>query len=131
MTSTPAKTVHMAVYDTFADWEVGFATAHINNGAWQRDPGSHRVVTVGESRDPVTSMGGMRVTPDMTLDELSPADSAMLVLPGADSWLAGGNKAFAAKARELLGWEPKVGLAEGLRLTIEKSGVERLVGSTG
>ena len=35
------------------------------------------------------------------------------------------------KARELLGWEPKVGLAEGLKLTIEKSGVERLVGSTG
>ncbi len=35
------------------------------------------------------------------------------------------------KARELLGWEPKMGLAEGLRLTIEKSGVERLVGSTG
>ncbi len=35
------------------------------------------------------------------------------------------------KARELLGWEPKVGLAEGLRRTIEESGVERLVGSTG
>jgi dTDP-glucose 4,6-dehydratase len=35
------------------------------------------------------------------------------------------------KARELLGWEPKVGLADGLKLTIERSGVERLVGSTG
>ena len=33
------------------------------------------------------------------------------------------------RARELLGWEPKVGLAEGLRLTIERSGVERLVGA--
>ncbi|CAN5522150.1 SDR family oxidoreductase [soil metagenome] len=36
-----------------------------------------------------------------------------------------------SKARELLGWEPAVGLAEGLRQTIEKSGVERLVGQTG
>jgi putative intracellular protease/amidase len=101
MASTP-KTVHMAVYDTFADWEVGFATAHINNGAWQRDPGSHRVVTVGERREPVTSMGGMRITPDVSVDELRPADSAMLVLPGADTWLTGGNGAFAAKAREFL-----------------------------
>jgi hypothetical protein len=25
-----ATNVHMAVYDTLADWEVGFATAHIN-----------------------------------------------------------------------------------------------------
>jgi len=33
------------------------------------------------------------------------------------------------KARELLGWEPEVDLREGLRLTIERAGVERLVGS--
>ena len=33
------------------------------------------------------------------------------------------------KAKELLGWEPKVGLDEGLRLTIERAGVERLVGA--
>ena len=31
-------------------------------------------------------------------------------------------------AREILGWEPEVGLAEGLRRTIEQSGSESLVG---
>ena len=36
-----------------------------------------------------------------------------------------------SKARELLGWEPKVSLAEGLKRTIEEAGVEQLVGSTG
>lgn len=97
-----ATTVHMAVYDTFSDWEVGFATAHINNGLWQREPGRHRVITVGETREPVTSMGGMRITPDVTLDELRPEDSAMLILPGADTWLTGGNVAFAEKARQFL-----------------------------
>ena len=40
------------------------AMAHIDNGAWQREPASHRIVTVGESREPVTSMGGMPVTPE-------------------------------------------------------------------
>ena len=35
------------------------------------------------------------------------------------------------KARELLGWEPKVGLNDGLKRTIDEAGVERLVGSTG
>jgi dTDP-glucose 4,6-dehydratase len=34
-----------------------------------------------------------------------------------------------AKARDLLGWEPKVELRDGLKRTIEESGVERLVGS--
>ena len=34
-----------------------------------------------------------------------------------------------AKARELLGWEPQIALDEGLRMTIERAGVERLVGA--
>jgi hypothetical protein len=35
-----------------------------------------------------------------------------------------------SRARDLLGWEPKVELREGLRRTIEQAGLERLVGST-
>ena len=35
-----------------------------------------------------------------------------------------------ASARDLLGWEPEVELRDGLRRTIEKSGVERLVGAS-
>jgi putative intracellular protease/amidase len=98
-----ATKVHVAVYDTLADWEVGFATAHINKQTWQRQPGRYAVVTVGESRAPATTMGGVRITPDMSLADLRPQDSAMLVLAGADTWLeAGGNAAFAGKAREFL-----------------------------
>lgn len=97
-----ATKVHMAVYDTLADWEVGFATAHINKQDWQREPGRYAVVTVGETAEPVTTMGGVRITPDMTLGELRPQDSAMLILAGADTWLDGGNTAFARKAREFL-----------------------------
>jgi putative intracellular protease/amidase len=96
------KTVHLAVYDTLADWEVGFAVAHINNGEWQREPGGFAVATVGETRAPVTTMGGMVVTPDMALADLDPAASAMLILPGAATWLAGGNGAFVDAARGFL-----------------------------
>ncbi|MFN8152348.1 MAG: UDP-glucuronic acid decarboxylase family protein [Solirubrobacterales bacterium] len=35
-----------------------------------------------------------------------------------------------SKARAILGWEPEIGLEEGLRRTIEESGIERLVGAT-
>ncbi len=35
------------------------------------------------------------------------------------------------RARELLGWEPTVSLAEGLKSTIERSGRDRLIGKTG
>jgi dTDP-glucose 4,6-dehydratase len=34
------------------------------------------------------------------------------------------------RARDLLGWEPTIELADGLRRTIEQSGIERLVGAS-
>jgi putative intracellular protease/amidase len=42
---------------------------------------------VASTSDPVTSLGGLRATPDATVDAISPEGSAMLILPGADSWL--------------------------------------------
>jgi putative intracellular protease/amidase len=32
-------------------------------------------------------MGGLRATPDLTLDNLDPATAAILILPGSQSWL--------------------------------------------
>ncbi|MFI6736058.1 type 1 glutamine amidotransferase family protein [Nonomuraea sp. NPDC050451] len=95
--------VHHAVYDTFADWETGHATAHLRNGRYQREPGGYEIVTVGLTTDPVVSMGGLRVTPDLALDQLSPDSSALLILPGADLWDMGPSLTpFATKAGEFL-----------------------------
>jgi len=35
-----------------------------------------------------------------------------------------------SRARDLLGWEPQIELPDGLRMTIEKAGIERLVGAS-
>ncbi|MFI7587749.1 DJ-1/PfpI family protein [Spongisporangium articulatum] len=80
------RTVHVAVYDTLADWEASYLTARVNNPAWQRSPGTVRVRTIGRTLDPVTTMGGLRVLPDLSVHEVDPVTSAMLVLPGADAW---------------------------------------------
>ncbi|MEU5658001.1 DJ-1/PfpI family protein [Streptomyces sp. NPDC047737] len=89
-------TVHLAVYDTFADWEPGFATAHLTQNG-------HTVRTVGPTTAPVTTMGGMRVQPDLALDELDPADSGLLILTGASLWDTGDTLApFARAARSFL-----------------------------
>ncbi|MER6235567.1 MULTISPECIES: DJ-1/PfpI family protein [Streptomyces] len=89
-------TVHLAVYDTFADWEPGFATAHLNQQG-------HTVRTVGPTTGPVTTMGGTRVLPDLALDDLRPEDSALLVLTGASLWDTGDTLApFARTARAFL-----------------------------
>jgi putative intracellular protease/amidase len=96
------ETVHVAVYDTLADWEIGYATAHLNKPLWHKRPGRFTVATVGASREPVTTMGGLRIVPDVTLDELAPQCSAMLILAGNDIWNTEQFTPFADKAREFL-----------------------------
>ena len=95
-------TVHVAAYDTFVDWEIGYAIAHINKPLWHRQPGRFAVTTVGATRDPITTMGGMRIVPDTALDEVGPQDSAMLILAGSDIWSTDQFTPFADKAREFL-----------------------------
>ena len=83
MTAMP---VHVAVFDTLADWEIGYAIAHIRRDQWQREPGRYSITTVGPTREPVTTMCGLRITPDVALDELRPEDSARLILAGGERW---------------------------------------------
>ncbi len=80
------QTVHLFVFDTFSDWEPAFAIAGINNPAFQAQPGRYCVKTVGINKEPVTSIGGMTILPAITLAELEPAQSAMLILPGGAGW---------------------------------------------
>jgi len=76
----PDSAVHLLVVPGFADWEPAHALAEL------RREGGYRVETVGLTRDPVESMGGLRVMPTRTLDEVAPGDVAVFILPGGDRW---------------------------------------------
>jgi putative intracellular protease/amidase len=93
-------TAHLAVYDTLADWEFGHLVAELHSGRFTGTP--FEIITVAESRDPITTMGGVRVLPDALVADLEPAGSDLLILAGADMWDAGGGEAFAAAARRFL-----------------------------
>lgn len=92
------KTVHLALYDTVADWEFGYVTAGVNNPEYQAHPGEFRIVTVGTGTRPVRSIGGLTLIPDIALADVEPSESAMLVLPGAQTWETG-NVEFVDAAR--------------------------------
>lgn len=72
--------IHIVVFDGFADWEPSYALAEL------RRSGGHEVVTVGFTGDDVTSMGGLRVRPDRALVDVRAADVTLLILPGGDMW---------------------------------------------
>lgn len=77
------KTVYTLIFEGYADWEPALAMCEI------RKSGKFELRTVGFGPKSVHSMGGLRVTPDLTLADVSPADAALLILPGGDMWEEG------------------------------------------
>jgi putative intracellular protease/amidase len=91
------QTIHLFVFTTLSDWEPSFVLPMLN------DPtAGYRVQTVGVSREPVKTAGGLTILPDLTLAELEPAQSAMLILPGSDVWAQGNYPEAIEKAKAFL-----------------------------
>jgi putative intracellular protease/amidase len=94
------RTVYAAVYDTWADWEIGHLLVELRTGRFTGVP--WQVVTVGESTEPVVTMGGLRVVPDLALADVEPDDGDLLVLAGSGLWDTGQGDAFAKLAQRFL-----------------------------
>ena len=117
------ETIHVGIYDTWADWEAGYAIAHLGSGDWNSEGKRYRVIAVAETDQQVTTRGGLRLAPDITIRELEAADSDMLILPGADTWLTGQNIAFAAAAARFLDAGVPVGAICGATVGLAHGGV--------
>lgn len=58
-------TIYVYTHDTMADWEIGHVTAELHSGRFFRqDAPKVSLKTVGISKEPVTSMGGLTILPD-------------------------------------------------------------------
>jgi putative intracellular protease/amidase len=117
------QTVSMFVFDTLADWEAGFAIAGLNNPAFQAQPGRYRVATVGISKAPIVTIGGVTILPDLALNELTPEHNAMLILPGGDGWDQGKNTQVLDLARRFLASSVPVAAICGATAGLARAGI--------
>ncbi|MBZ5609277.1 MAG: glutamine amidotransferase [Acidobacteriia bacterium] len=86
---------YLFIFDGFADWEPAFAVAELRRSF------GFATQTLAATREPVVSMGGLRVVPDGTLSELDPGAASILILPGGDSWLKGEQPAVTPALRSM------------------------------
>lgn len=115
------STAHVGIYDTFADWEVGHLLVELRTG---RFTGTRfKIVSVGETLEPVTTMGGLRIVPDASLPELDPSGSDLLILAGAEMWDAGGGEPFARAAGRFLAAGVPVAAICGATLGLARTGL--------
>lgn len=90
-----ANNVCVFLFDGFSDWEIAYVAPELKKSR----PISLTYFTMDGL--PVTSMGGLRVIPDLSLEQLSVDSISMLLLPGGTIWEGDGIREIDQLVREL------------------------------
>ena len=74
------KQVLVYLHNGYADWEIGFVLPELVKAGYA-------IRTVAAEGPAVTSLGGLRVQPELSLASLDPQEPFdLVILPGGDSW---------------------------------------------
>lgn len=80
-------TVYIYIFDTMADWEVGYLSAEICSQRFiKKGQNTPKIVTMGNAKKTILTMGGLKVLPDIEIEEFNINDAAALILPGGNTW---------------------------------------------
>lgn len=116
--------VYVYVLDTLADWELGYVTAELNSSRFfKRDAPQISLQTVGYSKEPIKTMGGLTITPDCEIDDMVVSEKSVLLLPGADTWNHPKQAAIIEKARVFLSGGAVVGAICGATAALADAGL--------
>jgi putative intracellular protease/amidase len=90
-----------------------------------RRSGKFDVLTAGFTRQTITTMGGLKVVPDLTLDQVKAQDSVLLVVPGGDMWQEQSQPAVESLLRRFHDQEVPIAAICGATLEIARAGLTR------
>lgn len=117
-------TIYVYTMDTMADWEIGYVTAELNSRRFfKKDAPEVSVKTVGVSKTPVKTMGGLTVTPDCVIDDIAVNAQSVLLLPGGDTWDDSKHSPIIRKAAELLSVGATVCAICGATVALARAGL--------
>jgi len=79
------KKIFIFLFNGFSDWEIAYLSPEIKKSE------EFDLIYFSKDGNPVSSMGGLHVLPDMLLSEINVEDVYMIVLPGGTAWEKGEN----------------------------------------
>lgn len=118
-----SKTVYLYAFHTMSDWEYGYLMAELNSGRYfKKDAAPLKVMTIGVNKEMVTTMGGLRIKPDISLDEWTLESTDLLILPGGNTWGEEIHQPILKKAGEALKLGAMVAAICGATVGLANSG---------
>ena len=116
--------VCLYVLDTLSDWEIGYLAAEINSGRFfDKSKSPVNLIKVGNTRKAIKTMGGIEITPNEEIRNVTFDEGDLLILPGADTWLEESNEYVAKLIPDLLDKNVIVAAICGATLALAKNGV--------
>ncbi len=121
---TTCRNCYVYVLDTLADWEIGFITAELNSGRYL-DKSKERIslIKIGNTLKPITTMGGITITPDKDIADVDFKDNDLLILPGADTWMDEKNQKILNIAAEVINKKVIVAAICGATMALAQKGL--------
>ncbi|NBA84643.1 glutamine amidotransferase [Emticicia sp. CRIBPO] len=72
--------IYLFLFDGFSDWEIAYLTPELHKSE------KVNLITFSKDGGPVTSMGGLKILPDISIEKVIADDVSLLVLPGGEDW---------------------------------------------
>ena len=79
------KHVYIYLLNTMADWETGYILQGLTAQTMVGEV-KYQVKTVGITKEPIRTLGGMTMVPDCSIEEVSLDSVGALLLPGGETW---------------------------------------------
>lgn len=96
-------TIYVYALETLADWEIGYVTAELHSKRFFKENApSVTLKTVSSTLEPIQTMGGLTILPDVLMDDMDMSKESVLILPGANTWHEPNHDAIIDKAKTLL-----------------------------
>lgn len=110
---------YLLTFDGLADWEPAHALCAINKSE------RFDVVTVGFSVEPIITMGGLKLTPEVTIDDVNPAEAGIFIMPGGELWEQKSDQGLIDLLLRLHAESVPIGAICGATLEIARTGLTR------
>jgi len=118
------KKVYLYVFNTMSDWEIGYLTAELNSGRYfKKGLQPLIVITIGRDRNPITTMGGLKVIPEISFEECNLETTDVLILPGGFTWTESIHDTVLEKAEKALTQGTIIAAICGATIGLAKKGL--------
>jgi putative intracellular protease/amidase len=115
--------VYLYVLNTLSDWEISFLTAELVSKRFFKNQNEDvTILKVGATKAPIKTMGGMIISPDVTVNEIDTDIDNILILPGADTWFEQENQEIIKTAKDRIENGLKVAAICGATGALAKAG---------